>query len=153
MIHDLPSNLELIDNSPNMLPVYARTRILLCPSKYESWGMCATEAMCNGIPVVYHPTFGLCENVGSAGIQVPDQNPDFGTPEDELMGGESDGLDPVANVHVWVNAIKKLDNNIVYANYSRKSRKRAMELDPENELQAFENFLITFVYETHNGGA
>jgi glycosyltransferase involved in cell wall biosynthesis len=144
MIQDIPSNLELIDNSPNMLPVYARTRILCCPSKYESWGMCASEAMANGIPVIYHPTFGLCENVGSAGIQVPDQNPDFGTPEEELKGGESDGLDPVANVEVWIKAIRKLDNNIVYTNYSRKSRKRAIELDPQNELQAFEDFIINF---------
>lgn len=50
--------------------VYARTRVLLMPSSYESWGRTASEAICSGIPVVCHPTPGLVENLGDAGIYV-----------------------------------------------------------------------------------
>src|SRR5690606_19301196 len=35
--------------------VYARTKILLMPSEYESWGRVGVEAMCSGIPVIAHP--------------------------------------------------------------------------------------------------
>lgn len=48
--------------------VYTRTRVLLVPSRYESWGRVAIEAMCSGIPVIAHPTPGLQEALGSAGI-------------------------------------------------------------------------------------
>ncbi len=50
--------------------VWTRTRILLVPSHYESWGRAAAEALCSGIPVIAHPTLGLRENLGPAGIFV-----------------------------------------------------------------------------------
>lgn len=56
--------------------VYARTRVLLVPSSYESWGRVATEATAAGIPVVCHPTPGLTENLGDAGIYVDWQDVD-----------------------------------------------------------------------------
>ncbi|QXC59334.1 glycosyltransferase [Aquihabitans sp. G128] len=48
--------------------VYGRTRILLMPSERETWGMVGVEAMCSGIPVIAHPTPGLRESLGDAGI-------------------------------------------------------------------------------------
>jgi hypothetical protein len=46
--------------------VYARTRILLMPSDYESWGRAGVEAMASGIPVIAHPTDGLRESLAAA---------------------------------------------------------------------------------------
>ncbi len=69
---DLP-NVEVIDHVPaNEMRdrVYARTRVLLVPSSYESWGRVATEATAAGIPVIASPTPGLVENLGPAGIFV-----------------------------------------------------------------------------------
>jgi glycosyltransferase involved in cell wall biosynthesis len=69
---DLP-NVELLDHVPNPAMrdlVYARTRVLLMPSSYESWGRVATEATAAGIPVIASPTPGLMENLGEAGIFV-----------------------------------------------------------------------------------
>jgi glycosyltransferase involved in cell wall biosynthesis len=69
---DLP-NVEVLPHTPAQDmrdKVYARTRILLVPSSYESWGRVASEALCSGIPVIAHPTPGLQENLGDAGIYV-----------------------------------------------------------------------------------
>jgi len=75
---DLP-NVEVLPHVPahEMRDrVYARTRVLMMPSSYESWGRTATEAICSGIPVVCHPTPGLTENLGDAGIYVDWQDVD-----------------------------------------------------------------------------
>jgi hypothetical protein len=40
------------------------------PSSYESWGRVAIEAACSGIPTIAHPTDGLLEALGPAGIFV-----------------------------------------------------------------------------------
>ena len=50
--------------------VWARTGVLLAPSKTEAWGMAAVEALAHGIPVIAHPTPGLRESLGSAGIMA-----------------------------------------------------------------------------------
>lgn len=67
---DLP-NVEILDHqlSHEMGEVYARTKVLLVPSDYESYGRVAAEACCCGIPVIAHPTAGLRESLGGmAGI-------------------------------------------------------------------------------------
>jgi hypothetical protein len=90
--------------------VYARTRVLLVPSEYESWGRCAVEAMCAGIPVVAHPTPGLVESLGDAAIFV------------HLEAG----LDS------WADALALLDDPDTYAAWSRRARDRAQYLDDQS---------------------
>lgn len=46
--------------------VYRRTRVLLMPSEYESYGRVGIEAACSGIPTIAHPTAGLRESLGDA---------------------------------------------------------------------------------------
>jgi glycosyltransferase involved in cell wall biosynthesis len=48
--------------------VYRRTRVLLMPSVYESYGRAAVEAACSGIPTIAAPTPGLREALGPAGV-------------------------------------------------------------------------------------
>lgn len=56
--------------------VYARTRTLLVPSDYESWGRVAVEAMAAGIPVIAHPTDGLRESCDNAAIYADRADPE-----------------------------------------------------------------------------
>jgi glycosyltransferase involved in cell wall biosynthesis len=61
-------NIQFFPQQADMKFVYDRTRILIVPSVYESWGMVAGEAMASGIPVICTDTPGLRENCGNAAL-------------------------------------------------------------------------------------
>lgn len=84
--------------------VWSQTRILLVPSAYESWGRVASEALCSGIPVIAHPTAGLRENLGDAGVFVD---------RDDIDG--------------WVREIHRLADAGEYAAASAAASARAAE--------------------------
>ena len=69
-------NVSYMDTQQDMRAVWRRTRVLLVPSAYESFGMVAAEACVSGIPVVAHPTPGLRECLGAAGIYAERSNVD-----------------------------------------------------------------------------
>ena len=119
-ICDLP-NIKYLENTPDIRKVYGQSRIVLMPSKYESYGRVAVEAMASGIPVIAHATPGLKESLGEAGIFC-----DRDKPED------------------WVRAIKTLDDAKTYKEASSLAVKRFAEIDAKTvqELKDFEEFLI-----------
>lgn len=94
-----------------MRDVYGRTRVLLVPSAYESWGRVGVEAMCSGIPVIAHPTPGLRESLGDAGTFADRDDPD-----------------------AWEAAIRGLLDGRRWKAASRKALARAAELDPTDDL-------------------
>jgi glycosyltransferase involved in cell wall biosynthesis len=111
---DLP-NVEIVDHVRGDRirdEVYARTRVLLMPSVYESFGRCAVEAACSGIPTIAHPTAGLLESLGTAGTFV----------DREDIDGWEDALGRLLSPSEWPAA-------------SRRARERATELDPTEDLQ------------------
>lgn len=69
IIQNLP-NVTILPNTPDIRKVYEISKVVLMPSHYESWGMVASEAMANGIPVIANPTPGLSENIGKGGILI-----------------------------------------------------------------------------------
>lgn len=115
-------NIKYMANGPDMKKVYAQTRILLMPSKYESYGRTAVEAMCSGIPVIASPTPGLKESLGSAGIFA-----------------ETDAE--------WVEAIRRLDDKDEYDTASKKCLDRFREIKKSEpaELEALEKFMFDLV--------
>lgn len=137
IISMMPSNVTVIPNSPDILSVYKKTRVLLMPSDYESWGRTATEAMCNGIPVICTPTEGLLENCGNAALYVGSQRQTSEPGEASVYTGE---------VKQWVNAIKELDSPTYYEKKSLACRERARELDPVKELEALESFILNTAF-------
>jgi glycosyltransferase involved in cell wall biosynthesis len=121
-------NITYINKTTDILSVYRQTRILLMPSKYESWGMTATEAMSSGIPVVCSEAEGLKENCGKAGIYIKDRD----------------------DIKSWVNEITKLDDAKAYAAASKKAKARAREHDPRKALDEFEIWMREEVYRHNN---
>lgn len=82
--------------------VWARTRVLLAPSQYESWGLAACEALAAGIPVVAAPTPGLVEAMGGAAMFAAWDDPD-----------------------AWCDALTALDDPTTYATQSEAALRRA----------------------------
>jgi glycosyltransferase involved in cell wall biosynthesis len=69
---DLP-NVTVVPPQDDMRWVWERTRVLLVPSKHESWGMVAVEAMMAGLPVLAakgEGLEGLAECLGPHGLTV-----------------------------------------------------------------------------------
>lgn len=116
ILPDLP-NVEIVEHvrGEDMRErVYARTRVLLMPSSYESWGRAGVEALASGIPVVAHPTPGLTESLGEAGIFV-DRN--------DIAGYEA--------------VLRKLRTAAEYRLASKRAKARSIELDPSADLAAW----------------
>ncbi len=117
----MPDNVKVVEHGPDMKKVYRDTKILLIPSRYESWSRVASEAMCSGIPIIYNPTEGLVENVGEAGLQADR-----------------------TTLSTWVEAINYIEGD--YEDWSAKSLKRAKE---QNLWKDYEDFVTkTTQHET-----
>lgn len=69
-------NVDYMTPTQDMREVWKRTKVVLMPSEYESYGMVAAEACVNGIPVIANPTPGLVECLGDAGIFIPREHSD-----------------------------------------------------------------------------
>ncbi|WP_372344747.1 glycosyltransferase family 4 protein [Streptomyces sp. KL116D] len=117
VIPDLP-NVEVVDHVAGeemAARVYRQTRVLLMPSVYESWGRAGVEAMASGIPVLAHPTPGLCESLGDAGLFADRADPD-----------------------AWQSMLERLLNEPAeYRLASKRARSRSAELDPRPDLEAW----------------
>ena len=115
------TNINYVENTSFIKSAYAKTDILLVPSKEESWGRVAVEAMSSGIPVIAHPTPGLLESCGDAGIFCDRDDPD-----------------------AWVAAIRRLKTDAdYYKSVSDLCKKRAKELDPTPQLKEMSLWLET----------
>ena len=63
-----PANLTYMDNQKDVRVIFKKIGILLMPSKNETWGRTAVEAMASGVPVIHSEAGGLVECVSGAGI-------------------------------------------------------------------------------------
>lgn len=107
-------NITFQPNTNNMKDdVWAKTKVLLVPSTYESYGMVAVEALASGIPVIACPTPGLKEALGDAGI-----------------------FPQSTSLKLWKSELVKLmANDIYYNERSTLALRRSKEIDPRIELK------------------
>ena len=105
-----PGNIDWVPFDDDIRTILKRTRILLVPSYYESFGRIAVEAMLNRIPVLYstpleksaYPggsTEGLHEWIQPAGIACEREDSNS-----------------------WITAIESLDNEEMYIERGEQSR-------------------------------
>lgn len=121
---DIP-NVEIIPHvaSHKMASeVYARTRVLLIPSVYESYGRVGVEAACSGIPAIYHPTEGLTEALGAEGIAAD---------RDDLGA--------------WVAALAGLTTVKGWTSASERARRIPARLTPAEDLERWVEVVARFV--------
>jgi glycosyltransferase involved in cell wall biosynthesis len=100
-------NIKYIDGNQDIKKIFNQTKVLLMPSKYESWGKVGVEAMCSGIPVLASNANGLKESLDYAGVFC------------EIDASK------------WTDALNYIEKD--YQNLSDKCIKRAKELDPDFE--------------------
>lgn len=111
-------NVTLRPETHDMREVFAQSRFVLMPSKWEeAWGRVATEAHFSGIPVIASKVGGLAEAVGPGGVLI----------------------DPSESTSAWVAAVEKLWND--EESYRNKSAaaleySRRPELDRNRQLDA-----------------
>lgn len=113
-------NIEWMAHTPDIRNVFRKTKVLLMPSDYESFGRVGIEAACCGIPTVAHPTLGLKEAFGEAGIFI-DRN----------------------EVAAWFNEVERLMTDDIY--YHQRSQivlDLAAKIDPEAEFDRLEKAFI-----------
>ena len=105
-----PDNVIWIPFDNDIRTILRRTRILLVPSYYESFGRVAVEAMTNGIPVVYaKPAINSVYPGGSTeGLQDWIEPAGIGLPRDAT--------------EEWATAIRSLDDPDVYEARSEQSK-------------------------------
>lgn len=122
-IEDRVAKLPNVELHPRVAPeeVYKyleQTRILLVPSRYETYGMSTIEAAGYGIPTVHVDTPHVREGIGEAAILVP----------------------PL-DVDATASGIEMIEND--YEFYSNKARQRAEWLQDRQfiEMEQFANFI------------
>lgn len=123
-------NIEWMAHTPDIRNVFRKTKVLLMPSDYESYGRVGIEAACAGIPTIAHPTLGLLEAFGDAGIFI-DRN----------------------EIAAWYNELERLLTDEVY--YRKRSDivlALAGSLDPESEFDRLESAFIETAERWKDGG-
>ncbi len=120
-IQDLSvKNIKYVEPQSDIKKVYQKSKIILVPSGYESYGQVAIEAISCGIPVINSEAKGVVEALGKASIAI-DRN----------------------NLDEWCMMIDKLmTDKEFYITKSIQAKQRAKELDPKPYLKNLNEFLI-----------
>jgi glycosyltransferase involved in cell wall biosynthesis len=112
---DLP-NVTVMKNQVDAKEIYKKTKVLLMPSTYESFGRTALEASLNGIPVIANDTPGLREALGEFGVFPPQRDADL-----------------------WVRELEKVLKNYDY--FSKNALGAIKQFDFDKEIDLLEEKL------------
>ena len=110
-------NITYYAHTDNPLPFYENSRVIIMPSKSESWGRVALEAMAAGIPVIVGDTPGLRECTNSAAPICMQE--DVGCWEREVRRLYADGPDREAAIQAGYRRIAELKAAKDYENFEK----------------------------------
>ena len=109
-------------------PIYAGAGIVIMPSRSESWGRVALEAMASGVPIICSKTHGLAEATGGAAAA-------YCRPDD---------------IECWTEAIQRLRGDpAAYRAAIEAGRRRIAALAAEDDFAEFEKWLIERGWTKH----
>jgi len=112
-----PDNIEWIPFDDDIRNILKRTRILVMPSYYESFGRIAVEAMYNGIPVIYSSPAAKPKYPGGSTEGVQSWIVPAGIACDREKTEE------------WAGAIERLDDETVYTARSEMSKQHIQNMN------------------------
>jgi len=114
-------NIKYIEPQTDIKKVYAKSKIVLMPSEYESYGQVAIESISCGLPVLNSSAEGLVSALGIASNAI-NRN----------------------DIDKWVSEIKMLmADKKYYFEKSKIAKQRAIQLDPVTYLNNLNDFLIS----------
>jgi len=121
-----PPNVTFMDATDDAREIWSRTKVLLMPSNYESYGRVGIEAACSGIPTIVTDLPGPHEALADAGTYLP-----------------LDDLD------AWERAIKRLLTPRGWQAASKRAKARSVVVARESQagLELFESELCGLVSE------
>jgi len=128
-------NIEWINIQDDIRTVLSRTRVMLVPSMYESWGRVAFESMYNGIPVLHSKPFDRSDHRARPSGSTEGMM--------EWIAGTQFACN-YDNLDEWANAITSLDDPATYAEYSKKAYDQTYEMNVFADYQIAEKKLIDY---------
>jgi hypothetical protein len=131
----LGGNIEWVPFSDDVRTILRRTRILLVPSYYESFGRVAVEAMVNGIPVLYSKPAKTSPYPGGSIEGMQSWIGDAAIPCDRDKPEE------------WMLAIGLLDDPEVYAKWSEVSKAHIESMNLFTEAPRIAELVESFARE------
>jgi glycosyltransferase involved in cell wall biosynthesis len=131
----LGGNIEWVPFSDDVRTILRRTRILLVPSYYESFGRVAVEAMINGIPVLYSKPAKSSPYPGGSIEGMQSWIGDAAIPCDR------------DNLEEWMLAIGLLDEPEMYAKWSELSKSHIESMNLFTEAPRIAGLVESFARE------
>jgi glycosyltransferase involved in cell wall biosynthesis len=128
-------NIEWMNIQDDIRTVLAKTRILLAPSLYESWGRVAFEAMYNGIPVLHSKPMDRSS---------PHARPSGSTEgmQEWIAGSQLEC--EYGTIEHWIQAIQLLDDPAEYAIYSKQAYDQTYAMNIFEDAGAMEHKLVDY---------
>lgn len=123
-------NCHLVKNTDNMIDdVYNKSKIVLMPSRWDTWGMVASESRAMGIPCICNKNCeGLVENMGKVNL--------YGiTPNEDANEN---------NIDSYINLINLLDHKETYILWSTYLINES-KIMYEKQMKQTYNFLDNFI--------
>ncbi len=105
----VPDNVSIIGPLADMREVYGRTRLLVVPSRWESYGRVGLEGAISGIPTIASDLPGLREALGDSARYAPRDDADR-----------------------WASEIAAFDDASVYDDYRSRALRRARSVVEES---------------------
>lgn len=162
----LHPNVETMEHTADVRGAFRKTRVILMPSIYESYGRVAVEAACAGIPSIVHPTEGLLEALGAdcpawvtdfarESLKAQRERRAIPTPT-ELRGGWVSGAGIFCDrndINSWrMQAERLINDEGYYRERSDAALNLAASLQPQQEFDRLEKALLSTIETSQSRG-